>query len=90
MVYTLPGAGITNNGLNAKSGKTYNTGNDDTMAIAVFEIRGIISDTLGWDSKGTDSVGRIWLRNFGVDLTYGRGSQLDIDYNFHTEEGRVS
>lgn len=89
-VYTQVGAGVTDKGLNAKLGKTYDTGNDDTMAMAVFEIKGVMGNTLGWDSKGTDSVDSIRLRNFGVDLTNGRGSQLDVNYNFGTEEGSIS
>ena len=51
-VYTQVGAGITDKGLNLKMGQTRDTGNDDTMAMAVLEVKGIMGDTLGWDSKG--------------------------------------
>ena len=89
-VYTQVGGGITNKGLNAKLGQTYDTGDDNTMAMAVLEVKGIMGDTLGWDSKGRNSVDSIRLRNFDVDLTNGRGSQLDMSYDFDSEEGSVS
>ena len=41
-------------------------------------------------AKEKNSVDSIRLRNFGVDLTNGLGSQLDISYDFDTEAGSMS
>ncbi len=48
-VFTQGGISITNRGINLKIGKTYDTGNPNTAAMNILEIKGIYSDTLGWE-----------------------------------------
>lgn len=83
-VYTQMGAGLTNKGLNIKIGKSYDPNVPKTMAMNVFEIKGIFGDTLGWDEGVTidNSVDSVRWRNFKVDLTTGRGTQIDANYGF--------
>ena len=82
-VYTQAGGGFTNKGVNIKIGQSYDTGNDETMAMRVVEIKGIYGDALGWDESASidNSVDSIRFRNFEVNLTNGRGSQIDVNYN---------
>ncbi len=96
-VYTQVGAGTTNKGLNFKVGKSYDTGSPTTMAMNVLEIKGALGEALGWDSNAVrdNSVDSLRLRNFKVDLTNGRGGQLDVNYslneNYYAEEsGTIS
>ncbi|WP_394126587.1 hypothetical protein [Vibrio hepatarius] len=90
-VYTQAGFGYTNKGLNVKVGQTYDTGNDVTMGMNVFEIKGIAGDALGWSNRSNDdSIDSIRFRNFGVDLTNGRGSQVDVNWNFDSNQGSAS
>ncbi len=65
-VYTQAGIGITNKGINVKIGDSYDTGNPDTMAMNIFELKGIAGDTFGWDSDDVkdNSVDTIRFRNF--------------------------
>ena len=82
-VYTQAGVGITNKGLNIKVGKSYDPGTPKTMAMNVIEIKGLLGDTLGWNNDNNDnSVDFIRFRNFKVNTTNGRGSQIDFSYNF--------
>ena len=82
-VYTQAGIGLTNKGINVKIGDSYDTGNPDTMAMNVIEIKGIAGDTFGWDSGDVkdNSVDTLRFRNFSLNLTNGRGQQLDVNYN---------
>nr|WP_206355572.1 hypothetical protein [Vibrio maerlii] len=90
-VYTQAGIGYTDKGINIKVGQSYDTGSDTTMAMNVMELKGVGGDALGFrdqdDSnnlyKGVDdSIDSVRFRNFKVDLTNGRGSQLDVVYSF--------
>ena len=82
-VYTQAGIGITNKGINVKIGDSYDTGNPDTMAMNIFELKGIAGDTFGWDSDDVkdNSVDTIRFRNFSLSLTNGRGQQIDLNFN---------
>ena len=82
-VYTQAGIGATNKGINVKIGDSYDTGNPDTMAMNIIEIKGIAGDTFGWDSGDAkdNSVDTLRFRNFSLNLTNGRGQQLDVNYN---------
>lgn len=83
-VYTQVGAGVTNKGINIKVGKTYDSGDPNRMAMNVVEIKGALGEVVGWDgsSKRDDSIDSFRFRNLQVDMTNGRGSQLDINYLF--------
>ncbi|WP_041521720.1 hypothetical protein [Gilvimarinus agarilyticus] len=78
-IYTQVGAGITDKGINLKVGQSYDTGDPATAGMNLIEVKGIYGDALGWlsDSKTTDSVDSFRFRNFTVDLTQGRGTQID-------------
>ncbi len=83
-VYTQFGAGATNKGINIKVGQSYDSGNPDQMAMNVVEFMGILGQAVGWDgsSQRDDSIDSIRFRNFKVDMTNGRGAQIDISYKF--------
>lgn len=83
-VYTQVGLGATNNGLNLKLGKSYDPGTPKTMAMNVVEIKGFFGEALGWDSGDTkdNAIDSVRYRNFKVDMTDGRGSQIDVNYYF--------
>ncbi|MGR5251990.1 hypothetical protein ACPV5S_07245 [Vibrio astriarenae] len=87
-VYTQAGIGYTDKGLNLKVGQAYDTGNPVTMGMHVLELKGFMGEDLGWNGdarKGNDnSVDSFRYRHFGVDLTNGRGSQIDVNMNFQT------
>ncbi|WP_095210516.1 hypothetical protein [Endozoicomonas ascidiicola] len=87
-VYTQAGAGITNDGLNLKFGNTYDTGNPDTMAMNIIEIKGFGGETLGLD--GNDSINSARFRNFTLDTTNGRGAQIDANWDFNNNTGSMS
>ncbi|WP_076410484.1 hypothetical protein [Shewanella sp. UCD-KL12] len=87
-VYTQAGAGVTNNGLNLKIGNSYDTGNIDTMAMNIIELKGIAGDSLGLD--GNDSINTVRFRNFNLDTTNGRGTQIDVNWDFNTNLGSAS
>ncbi|GEA61929.1 lipoprotein [Vibrio comitans NBRC 102076] len=89
-VFTQVGAGMTDRGLNLKIGQMYDTGSDITAAMNVIEIKGIGGETLGGRSDANDSVDSFRFRNFGVELTNGRGKQIDMNYDFQNESGTVS
>lgn len=90
-VYTQAGFGYTDKGLNLKVGQTYDTGSDTTMGMNVLEIKGIAGEAIGWGNRDTDdSIDSIRFRNFGVDLTNGRGSQVDMSWDFDTNQGSAS
>ncbi len=83
-IFTQVGAGVTDRGINLKVGQTYDTGEDTTAGMNVYEIKGIQGENLGFsDSPARDnSIDFLRLRQFEVDLTNGRGKQLDINVNF--------
>lgn len=87
-VYTQAGAGMTNNGLNVKIGNSYDTGDIDTMAMNIIELKGIAGDVLGVD--GDDSIDTVRFRNFSLDKTNGRGSQIDVNWDFDNHLGSAS
>ncbi|MFV8462703.1 hypothetical protein ACNO7T_16235 [Vibrio campbellii] len=90
-VYTQAGFGYTDKGLNLKVGQTYDTGSDTTMGMNVFEIKGIAGEAIGWNGRGADdSIDSFRFRNFGVDLTNGRGSQVDMSWDFDNNQGSAS
>ncbi|WP_213864740.1 hypothetical protein [Vibrio crassostreae] len=90
-VYTQAGFGYTDKGLNLKVGQTYDTGSDTTMGMNVLEIKGIAGETIGWSGRGADdSIDSFRFRNFGVDLTNGRGSQVDMSWDFDNNQGSAS
>ncbi|WOT04471.1 hypothetical protein [Shewanella youngdeokensis] len=90
-VYTQVGAGATDSGLNLKVGQAYDTGNASTMGMNILEVKGIAGEMTGWNgSSDTDSIDSIRFRNFGVDLTNGRGSQFDANWDFSTNQGTAS
>jgi len=91
-VYTQAGFGITSRGINLKIGQAYDTGNPNTIAMNLLEIKGMLGDSLGWEDDGivSNSIDSFRYRNFSVDITNGRGSQLDIIYNLHNETGNIS
>ena len=82
-VYTQAGIGVTNKGINIKIGDSYDTGNADTMAMNIIEIKGIAGDIFGWDSGRVkdNSVDTFRVRNVTLDLTNGRGAQIDLNFN---------
>lgn len=83
-VYTQAGLGTTNKGLFLKIGKSYDPGTPKTMAMNIFEVHGFYGEALGWDNKETNdnSIDSLRFRNFKVDMTDGRGSQVDVNYKF--------
>ena len=97
-VYTQMGIGYTDKGLNFKIGQTYDTGNDATMGMNVFELKGLAGDALGWNGGGlkrrnytsNNSFDSFRFRNFSADVTKGRGTQVDVSYDFRTEMGTMS
>lgn len=91
-IYTQAGIGFSNKGLNIKIGQSYDTGNPETMGMYLVEIKGIGGDAIGWDSESltSNSVDSFRFRYGGVNTTNGRGSQLDVNYNFHSESGAIT
>ncbi|GAM54104.1 hypothetical protein JCM19231_3624 [Vibrio ishigakensis] len=90
-VYTQAGLGYTDKGINVKVGQTYDTGSDTSMGMNVLEIKGFAGEALGWNGRGADdSIDSIRFRNFTVDLTNGRGGQVDISWDFDSNQGSAS
>ncbi|WP_375750037.1 hypothetical protein [Vibrio sp. HN007] len=89
-VYTQIGVGYTDRGLNLKLGQTFDTGNENTMGMNVFELKGFMGETFSWDDDANNSVDSFRFRRFGADLTNGRGSQIDANYDFANESGTLS
>lgn len=91
-VYTQAGGGITDKGFNFKIGQTYDTGSNSTMGMNIFELKGLSGDSL--DIRNNDkplyksvdnSLDSFRYRNFEVDMTNGRGSQIDSIFNIDNE-----
>lgn len=89
-VYTQVGAGYTDKGLNFKLGVSYDSGKPATMAMNVLEVKGVWGETLGTRDYANDDIDSIRFRNFIVDGTDGRGSQVDVSYNFNSMTGAAS
>ena len=91
-VYTRAGIGITNRGINLKFGLEYKTDDVNKNTMHVFEIKGIGGEAIGWDGDyiRSNSVDSLRYRNFAVDKTNGRGTQIDVTYNRHSEAGTLS
>ena len=93
-VYTQLGAGYTDKGINLKVGRSYDTGSASTMAMNVLEIKGIAGEALGWNGEArednNDSIDSARFRNVQVSTKNGRGSQVDINYDFNHEFGTAS
>jgi len=90
-VYSQVGIGYTDKGLNIKLGQAYDTGEDTTMGMNIIEIKGIAGEEFGWNGEARanndNSIDSIRFRNFSVDLTNGRGTQLDVDIAFTDDNG---
>ncbi|MGV2987874.1 hypothetical protein ACE1OE_09535 [Vibrio sp. E150_011] len=91
-VYTQAGAGISDKGINVKVGQVYDTGNPDTMAMNILEVKGVAGEWLGWTGTGDrdNSIDSVRIRNFSVDKTNGRGSQIDVNYDVAQENLNAS
>ncbi|MGL6315502.1 hypothetical protein [Vibrio sp. WXL103] len=89
-VFTQVGAGYTDKGLNIKIGQTFDTGDATTAGMNVFELKGGLGDSLGFRDEANDSIDSVRFRRFGVDLTNGRGTQIDLSYDFNNEAGTAS
>ncbi len=91
-VYTQAGLGLTETGFELKLGQAYDTGSDTTMAMNLLEIRGFGGEVLGWnDDASTDNaVDSLRFRNFGIDMTNGRGSQIDVSWDLDSKTGSAS
>ncbi|RKF20495.1 hypothetical protein DBZ36_08360 [Alginatibacterium sediminis] len=88
-VYRQVGGGLTDKGINLKLGEVFDTGNEATMGMNIIEIKGIGGASLGFRDNNEslytnvdDSIDTMRFRRFNVDLTSGRGSQLDVNLNF--------
>ncbi|WP_420896013.1 hypothetical protein [Vibrio neptunius] len=91
-IYSQAGAGLSNKGLNLKIGNTYNTGSDTQLGMNIIELKGVLGEAVGWDGSSVrdDSIDSLRLRNFTVDTTNGRGTQIDININAATDSGSAS
>nr|WP_305415717.1 hypothetical protein [Photobacterium leiognathi] len=58
------------------------------MAMNTFEIKGFMGEHIAHD--GDDSIDSIRFRNPQLDLTNGRGSQIDVNWNFENNLGSAS
>jgi len=96
-VFSMAGVGVTNRGINLKLAKSYDTGSPDKMAMNLIEVKGIFSDTLGWEDYSTnpfkdptDGVDSIRVRNLSVNPNTGTGAQIDLTYDLNNEAGALS
>ncbi|MEA3433789.1 MAG: hypothetical protein U9R13_04355 [Campylobacterota bacterium] len=96
-VFSMAGFGVTNRGINLKLAKSYDTGSPDKMAMNIIEVKGIFSDSLGWEDFSTNpskdptnGVDSIRVRNFSVNPTTGSGAQIDLSYDLNSEAGALS
>ena len=89
-VYTQLGLGYTDKGLNLKAGQSYDSGKEATMAMNIIEIKGFFGGTLGWRDTADDSIDSFRFRNFRVDMTDGRGTQIDVTWDRDSESGAAS
>ncbi len=89
-VYTQVGFGFTDKGLNLKAGQSYDSGKESTMAMNVIEIKGFWGGTLGTRDTADDSIDSFRFRNFSVDMTNGRGAQIDVTWARDSQSGSAS
>ena len=96
-VFSMAGFGVTNRGINLKLAKSYDTGSPDKMAMNLIEVKGIFSDTLGWEDystnpakDATNGVDSMRVRNLSVNPNTGTGAQIDLTYDFNNEAGGLS
>ncbi|RTZ17854.1 hypothetical protein EJ063_03450 [Vibrio aquaticus] len=89
-VYTQAGVGWTTKGVNIKLGQAYDTGDEDSMAQHVLELKGVGGELLGTSDQANDSVDSVRYRHFHVDTTNGRGNQVDVNWNFEQGVGTTS
>jgi len=91
-VYTRGGIGVTNRGVNIKIGVQYKSDDKNKNQMHVLEIKGIGGDVIGWDGpyERSNSVDSFRYRNFSVDKSNGRGTQIDLSYDLHSEAGALS
>ncbi len=96
-VYTQAGIGFTDKGVNIKIGQSYDTGNPTTMGMNLIELKGIAGNTLGYRDSDEPlygsvdgSVDSFRYRNFVVDTTNGRGSQIDATINLDRQTADIS
>ena len=89
-VFTQAGFSVGDRGVNIKLGKKYDTGSLAKLGMNIFEVKGILSDTLGWESGPKDSIDSVRIRNLTVNPTNGRGAQIDLVYDFNQEAGALS
>ncbi|MHC5784134.1 hypothetical protein [Aliivibrio fischeri] len=89
-VYTQAGFGITDKGINLKVGQTYDTGNADTAAMNIIELKGIGGELLNLRNLDDypsvdDSIDSFRFRNFSANMKNGSGHQIDMSYDVETE-----
>ena len=91
-VFSQLGAGYTDRGINLKYGESYDTGNPTTMGMNVVELKGIGGEALGFSNtvEPDNSIDSFRFRNFEVDLTTGRGTQIDLNYDVESESANAS
>lgn len=92
-VFTQVGVGATDKGLNLKIGKSYDTGEENTAGMNVFEVKGFMGEMTGFNNNDDlldNSIDSLRYRNFEVGLTNGRASQIDINYDVDSESGTSS
>lgn len=87
-VYSQAGIGATNSGLNFKFGQAYDTNNESTMAMHVFEVKGLGAEALGL--SGNDSFDSFRYRHFNINLENGVGTQVDVNWDFNYQLGSTS
>lgn len=89
-VFTMAGFGVTNRGINLKVAKSYDTGDENELGMNVVELKGLYSDTLGWEDDAKNSIDSVRLRNLTVNPNTGLGGQIDLSYGFASETGSLS
>ncbi|WP_422127812.1 hypothetical protein [Vibrio hannami] len=88
-VYSQAGLGWTQKGMNLKLGQAYDTGDENTMAQHILELKGW-AGSLGTNADADDSLDSLRYRHFNVDITSGQGAQIDLDWNFDKDIGSAS
>lgn len=89
-VFNMAGIGATNKGMNLKFVNTYDPGKANTLGANVVEVQGIGGEALGWDGDGNNSIDSVRFRNFNVNTTNGRGTQIDTSWDFNSGVGSAS
>ncbi len=89
-VYTQAGMGMTDRGLNLKIGRSYDTGESNTAAMNIFEVKGFLGNKIGWSDGRSNSIDSLRFRNFHANHKNGRGRQIDVQYDLKNEAGNAS